>query len=120
NQQLRKNLQLVVFLQRLSRGAPFQSQSALDQEGKISPQHRTAAEAGRRTHDSSRANARLPGSRFAEAWRARCKDGTGGSDVVGQVHRLSSKSPVESGALALQIFSEASAQFFFSGFALLL
>ena len=40
--------------------------------------------------------------------------------VVGQAHRLPSGSPLASGALALQIFRELSAQFFFSCFALLL
>src|SRR5262245_27408719 len=118
--QLRENLQLAVFLQRLSRRTSFPSKGTLDEHGKISPQHRAAAKTGRRAYDQARAYARFPGSRFAEAWRAHFESRNGKGDTVGQTHRLPSESAMASGALALQTFPELSAEFFLPCFALLL
>src|SRR5262249_29178149 len=119
-EQLRKNLQLAVFLQRLSRRTSFPSKSALDENGKIPPEHRTSAEAGRRAHDQARAHVRLSRSRFAKTWRTHFESRNGKSDIVRQAHRLPSESPTSKQSAALQTFPKASAEFFFLCFALFL
>src|SRR6202011_2562525 len=68
-EQLRKTLQLALFLQWLPRRAPFSAESTLDENGSVSPKHRRRAKSGRRSHDQTRAHARLFRSRFAQAQR---------------------------------------------------
>src|SRR6266404_9648975 len=67
--QLRKNLQLALFLQRLPRRTPFPAESALDKNGSFPPEHCRAAKRGRRSHHQTRAYARLFRSGFTEARR---------------------------------------------------
>ena len=55
-EQLRKNLQLAIFLQRLSRRTSFPTKSPLDENGEISPEHRASAETGRRAYNQARAH----------------------------------------------------------------
>src|SRR6266403_3609879 len=74
-EQLRKNLQLALFLQRLPRRTPFPAESALDENGSLSPKHCRAAKRRRRSHHQTRAYARIFRSGFTEARRARARFG---------------------------------------------
>src|SRR6266481_6033044 len=68
-EQLRKNLQLALFLQRLPRRTPFPAESALDKNGSLPPKHCRPAKRGRRSHHQTRAYARIFRSGFTEARR---------------------------------------------------
>src|SRR5207249_9059843 len=65
-EQLRQNLQLALFLQRLPRRTPFPAESALDENGSLPPKHCRYSKTGRRADHQARAHARLFGSRFAK------------------------------------------------------
>src|SRR5439155_13731231 len=69
-QQLRQDLQLALFLQRLPRRTSFPPESPLDENGSVPSKHRRSAKRGRRSRHQARPHARLPRSESAQAlWR---------------------------------------------------